>query len=70
MFGVSRKTVVCKGQVEWVIRTLNEEYLPLGSVFYDHVSLLPEFRDWYNNQRYPMGICSIPAQRYDVTDVG
>ena len=60
----------CKGKVERVIRTLNEEYLPLGSVFYDHAALLPEFRDWYNNQRYHMGIRGIPAQRYDVTDVG
>jgi len=36
VYGVSRKVVWCKGNVEGVIRTLTEEYLPLGSVFYDH----------------------------------
>jgi len=48
---------------------LNEEYLPLGAVFEDHASLLPEFREWYNNQRYHMGIQNVPAKRYDVTNV-
>jgi len=40
MFGVSRKTGWCKGNVERVIRTLKEQCLPSGSVFYGHGELV------------------------------
>jgi transposase InsO family protein len=54
----------CKGKVERCIRTLNEEYIRLGKVFEDSQTLLEEYRDWYNNERYHMGINNCPANIY------
>lgn len=54
----------CKGKVERCIRTLNEEYICLGKVFENSQTLLEEYRDWYNNERYHLGINNCPVNIY------
>ena len=52
----------CKGKGERVIRTFNEEFLRIRSVFDDSQTLMPEFQAWYNDSRYHMGISDYPNQ--------
>ena len=63
----------CKGKVERVIRTFNEEYLRVCSIFDNSLQLMPEFQTWYNDSRYNMGISGCPTELYNqsfnVTDV-
>jgi len=62
----------CKGKVERCIRTFNEEYIRLDKVFEEPQTLLEEYRDWYNNNRYNSGINDIPINLYlpkNVTDL-
>jgi len=63
----------CKGKVERVIRTFNEEFLRVCSVFDNPLQLMPDFQTWYNDSRYNMGILGYPAalynQSFNVTDV-
>jgi transposase InsO family protein len=54
----------CKGKIERCIRNFNEEFLPLDKVFEDPISLIEEYRAWYNNERYNTGIQACPAQLY------
>jgi transposase InsO family protein len=51
----------CKGKIERCIRNFNEEYIRLDKVFEDSQTLLEEYRIWYNNERYHMGINDCPA---------
>jgi transposase-like protein len=60
----------CKGKVERCIRTLNEEYIRLDKVFENPQTLLEEYRRWYNDERYHMGINNCPANIYSNIDVG
>ncbi len=53
-----------KGKVERKIRTFNEEFLVLGSVFDNHTDLLGEYSNWYNNERYHLGVEDTPANLY------
>jgi len=63
----------CKGKVERVIRTFNEEFLRVCTIFENSLDLMPEFQMWYNDDRYNMGISSCPTELYmhqsDVTHV-
>jgi hypothetical protein len=63
----------CKGKVERVIRTFNEEFLRVCTIFENSLELMPEFQTWYNDSRYNMGISGCPTQLYEhsfnVTDV-
>jgi hypothetical protein len=54
----------CKGKIERCIRNFNEEFLLLDKVFEDPISLIEEYREWYNNERYNLGIQACPAQLY------
>lgn len=54
----------CKGKIERCIRNFNEESLPLDKVFEDPALLIEEYREWYNNERYNLGIQAYPAQLY------
>ena len=54
----------CKGKVERCIRTFNEEYIRLDKVFENPQTLLEEYRDWYNTERYHMGINNCPVNIY------
>lgn len=47
-----------------VIRTFNEEFLRLGNALKGLMEILPEFSEWYNNDRENMGIKGVPADRY------
>ena len=53
-----------KGKVERCIRTFNEEFLRLGKVFENHEELISDFIQWYNNDRWNMGIGCMPAELY------
>jgi len=53
---------LCKGKIERCIRNFNEEFLPLDKVFEDALSLSEEYREWYNHERYNLGIQTYPAK--------
>jgi len=53
-----------KGKVERDIRNFKEEFLVLGKVFDDHISLLDEYNEWNNYGRYKLGINDYPANLY------
>lgn len=55
----------CKGKVERVIRTFNEEFLRVCGVFDNSMTLMPEFQAWYNDSRYHMGIFDFPNELYN-----
>ncbi len=55
----------CKGKVERVIRTFNEEFLRVCSIFDNSMALMPEFQAWYNDSRYHMGISDFPNELYN-----
>jgi hypothetical protein len=63
----------CKGKVERVIRTFNEEFLRVCTIFENSLELMPEFQTWYNDSRYNMGVSGCPTELYErsfnVTDV-
>ncbi|MEM0467425.1 MAG: DDE-type integrase/transposase/recombinase [Candidatus Thermoplasmatota archaeon] len=63
----------CKGKVELVIRTFNEEYLRVCNIFDNSLQLMSEFQTWYNDSRFNMGISGCPTELYNqsfnVTDV-
>ena len=50
-----------KGKVERCIRNFNEEYIRLDKVFEDTSTLLEEYKEWYNNKRYHLGINDCPV---------
>ena len=54
----------CKGKIERCIRNFNEEYIRLDKVFENPQTLLEEYQDWYNNERYHLGINDCPANIY------
>jgi len=54
----------CKGKIERCIRNFNEEYIRLDKVFEKPQTLLEEYQEWYNNERYHMGINDCPANIY------
>ena len=61
-----------KGKVERCIRNFNEEYIRVDKVFEDASTLLGEYREWYNNKRYNLGIHDVPVNLYltkNVTDL-
>ena len=51
----------CKGKIERCIRNFNEEYIRLDTVFENPQTLLEEYQEWYNNERYHLGINDCPA---------
>lgn len=51
----------CKGKIERCIWNFNEEFIRLNKVFEIPQTLLEEYREWYNNERYHMGINDCPA---------
>jgi len=51
----------CKGKIERCIRNFNEEYIRLNKVFENPQTLLEEYQEWYNNERYHLGIDDCPA---------
>ena len=51
----------CKGKIERCIRNFNEEFIRLDKVFENPQALLEEYQDWYNNERYHLGINDCPA---------
>lgn len=51
----------CKGKIERCIRNFNEEYIRLDKVFENPQALLNEYQDWYNNERYHLGINDCPS---------
>lgn len=53
-----------KGKVERCIRNFNEEYIRLDKVFEDTSTLLEEYKEWYNNKRYHLGINDCPVNVY------
>jgi len=61
----------CKGKIERCIRNFNEEYIRLDKTFEEPQTFLEDYRTWYNNERYNMGINDCPANIYlqDVGDV-
>jgi len=62
----------CKGKIERCIRTFNEEYIRLDKVFEEPATLLQDYQEWYNNERFNSGISDIPVNLYltkNVTDV-
>jgi transposase InsO family protein len=58
-----------KGKVERSIRTFNEEFLVLGTVFENHIALMDEYEQWFNRERYHLGICDYPVNLYPQSDV-
>lgn len=54
----------CKGKIERCIRNFSEEFLPLDKVFEEPLSLIEEYREWYNHERYHSGIQTLPAELY------
>jgi len=58
-----------KCKVERDIRNFKEEFLVLGKVFDDHISLLEEYNEWNNYSRYKLGINDYPANLYFGVDV-
>jgi putative transposase len=62
----------CKGKIERCIRNFNEEYIRLDKVFENASSLVGEYQEWYNNERYNSGVHDIPVNLYlskNVTDL-
>lgn len=59
----------CKGKIERCIRNFNEEFIRLDKMFEVPQTLLKEYQDWYNNERYHMGINDCPANIF-LHDVG
>lgn len=59
----------CKGKIERCIRNFSEEFLPLDKVFEDTRSLIEEYREWYNHERFNLGVQTYPAQLYNVGDL-
>lgn len=62
-----------KGKVERGIRNLKEEFLRLNRYLENPIEDLKEYIRWYNNERYHMGIGTVPAAVYNpenVTDLG
>lgn len=61
-----------KGKVERNIRTHNEEYIRLDKVFDSPSLFINEWVNWFNNERFHMGIGCCPSELYfgNVTDVG
>lgn len=53
-----------KGKVERVIRTLNEEFLRLDRHIPAVSQYLDTFREWYNSERFHMGVNDFPSQLY------
>ena len=53
-----------KGKVERAIRNLKEEYLILDKVFENTSLLLDEYIEWFNNERYSLGVEGIPSSFY------
>jgi transposase InsO family protein len=51
----------CKGKIERCIRNFNEEFIRLDKVFENPQTLLEEYQEWYNNERYHLGINDRPA---------
>jgi transposase InsO family protein len=51
----------CKGKIERCIRNFNEEFIRLDKVFENPQTLLEEYQEWYNNERYHLGINDCPA---------
>ena len=51
----------CKGKIERCIRNFNEEYIRLDKVFEKPQTLLEEYQEWYNNERYHLGINDCPS---------
>lgn len=51
----------CKGKIERCIRNFNEEFIRLDKVFENPQILLEEYQEWYNNERYHLGINNCPA---------
>jgi len=60
------------GKNERSIRTINEEYLRLERVFENPSLFIKEWVEWFNDERFHMGIGCCPSDLYfrDVTDVG
>jgi len=54
----------CKGKIERCIRNFNEEFIRLDKVFENPQTLLEEYQEWYNNERYHLGINDCPANIY------
>ena len=54
----------CKGKIERCIRNFNKEYIRLDKVFEDASSLVGEYQEWYNNERYNSGVHDIPVNLY------
>lgn len=62
-----------KGKVERGIRNLKEEFLRLNQYLENPAEDLKEYIRWYNNDRYHMGINTVPSALYNpknVTDLG
>jgi len=51
----------CKGKIDRCIRNFNEEFIRLDKVFENPQTLLEEYQEWYNNERYHLGINDCPA---------
>jgi transposase InsO family protein len=51
----------CKGKIERCIRNFNEEFIRLDKVFENPQTLLEEYQEWYNNERYHLGINDCPT---------
>ena len=56
-----------KGKVERVIRTISEEFIKLLKKFPDWINSIQEYKDWYNNQRFHLGLKDYPANLFIVT---
>lgn len=54
----------CKGKIERCIRNFNEEFIRLDKVFEEPQNFLWEYQEWYNKERYHMGINDCPANIY------
>ena len=54
-----------KGKVERGMRNLKEEFLRLNRYLENPVEDLKEYVRWYNNDRYHMGIGTVPAALYN-----
>ena len=54
----------CKGKIERCIRNFNEEFIRLDKVFEKPQTLLDEYQEWYNKERYHLGINDCPANIY------
>jgi transposase InsO family protein len=53
-----------KGKIERAIRNLKEEYLVLDKVFENASLLLDEYIEWFNYERYSLGVEGIPSSFY------